>query len=169
MMKDTILAIFKELNDRIDAENGEREETGVPKLRPVEVRILGQVTLLANELVAQILPLQMTNDLDAVIEVAQGFVIAVLKDEILPKFGLELDRDSGLVWIPPGSSYEPFLDSKYVRVKLLDPESALVSKAVKAKVKNRVLIIDAIASERFSSLVQRIQDNGGDLDYFIGD
>ncbi|MCB9026437.1 MAG: hypothetical protein H6625_08990 [Bdellovibrionaceae bacterium] len=56
-MKDTILAIFKELNDRMILENNEREKEGVVKLRPVEVRILGQVTLLANEMATQILPL----------------------------------------------------------------------------------------------------------------
>ena len=93
-MKDKILAIFTELNVRIIAENDGREETGAMKLRPIEVRILGQVTLLANEMVAQVLPLQMTNDLDAVIEQTQGFVTKVLKEEILPKHGLELDSDS---------------------------------------------------------------------------
>lgn len=163
------MAIFRELNDRITIENAERDETGALKLRPVEVRILGQITLLANELVARVLPLQMTNDLDAVIEQTQGFVTKVLKEEILPKHGLELDNDSALVWIPPGSTYVDFWDSKYVRVKLLDPESALVSKAIKAKEKNKVLIIDAIASEHFPNLVRRIQENNGDLQYFIGD
>lgn len=169
VIKDKILAIFKELNDRITAENAERDETGALKLRPVEVRIFGQVTLLANDMVARELPLQMTNDLDAVIEKTQGFVTKVLKEEILPKYGLELDSDSVLVWVPPGSTYELFWDSKYVRVKLLDPESALVSKAIKAKEKNKILIIDAIASERFPNLVRRIQENNGDLQYFIRD
>lgn len=168
MMKDTLLAIFKELNDRIVTENADREESGAAKLLPVEIRVLGQATLLANEMVAKILPLQMTNDLDATIEVAQYFILGVLKNEILTKYGLVLDSDSHLVWIPPGSTYEPFLDSRYVRVKLLDPESALVSKAVKAKEKNRFLIVDAIAIGRFPNLVRRIRENGGDLDYFVG-
>ncbi|MGE0526724.1 MAG: hypothetical protein AB7G93_01980 [Bdellovibrionales bacterium] len=168
-MKDKLLAIFTELNERMTAENVEREEAGAMKLRPVEVRILGQVTLLANEMAAQVLPLQMTNDLDVVIEQAQGFITKVLKEEILPRYGLELDSDSSLVWIPSGSAFEPFWDSRYVHVKLLDPESALVSKAVKAKEKNKVLIVDAIASERFPNLVRRIQENGGDLEYFAGE
>lgn len=38
MMKDTILAIFKELNERITVENVEREETGASMIRPVEFR-----------------------------------------------------------------------------------------------------------------------------------
>ncbi len=163
------MAIFKELNERITAENVDREQSGESKIRSVEVRILGQITLLANEMVAPILTLQMTNDLDAVITNTQGFVTRVLTKEILPKYDLELDSDSGLVWLPPGSTFELFWDSKYVQVKLLDPESALVSKAVKAKQKNKILIIDAIASERFPNLVRRIQENNGDLQYFLGD
>jgi len=55
------------------------------------------------------------------------------------------------------------------RVKLLDPESALVSKAVKDPTKNKVLIIDAIASGKFLNLVERIEANGGNLEYFLGD
>jgi hypothetical protein len=169
MIKQTLRTIFEELNDRIAAENAEREKTGAMKLRPAEVRIFGQITLLANEMVAQVLTLQMTNDLDAIIETHQAFVTDVLKNEILPRHGLVLDSDSELVWIPPKSSYELFCDFKYVRVKLLDPESALVSKAVKAKEKNKVLIVDAIASGLFQNLVQRIEDNSGDLEYFLGD
>jgi hypothetical protein len=168
-MRDTLLAIFKELDERIEAENAELEAMGGMKIRPVEVQILGQITLLANEMVASILPLARTNDLDAVIKNTQGFVTRVLIKEILPNHGLHLDSDSEYIWIPPGSEFELFHDFKNVRVKLLDPESALVSKAVKAKEKNKVLIVDAIASGEFLNLVQRIEENGGDLEYFVGD
>lgn len=61
-MKDTLLLMLTELNERITTENLEREESGALKLSPVEIRILGQVSLLANELVAKVLPLQMTNE-----------------------------------------------------------------------------------------------------------
>lgn len=167
-MRDILLTIFKELDDRIEAENVDRENAGGMKIRPVEVLILGQMTLLANEMAAKILPLQRTNDLDAVLKNTQGFVTRVLK-EILPSHGLHLDPDSEYVWIPPGSKFDPFQNFKNVRVKLLDPESALVSKAVKAKEKNKVLIVDAIATGEFPGLIQRIADNGGDLEYFVGD
>jgi hypothetical protein len=166
-MKDTLLAIFRELDGRIETENNICDSDGALKIRPVEVRILGQITLLANELVAKILTLQRTNDLDAVIENANGFVTTVLNKEILPSYGLHLDPDSQYVWIPPGSEYELLHDFKNVRVMLLDPESALVSKAVKDKKKNRILIVDAIASGKFPNLVKRIQDNDGDLEYFV--
>jgi hypothetical protein len=168
-MKDTLLAIFKELDERIEVENTDRDAIGGLKIRLVEVRILGQITLLANDMAAKILTLQRTNDLDAVIKNTHGFVMAILNKEILPNYGLHLDPDSEYIWIPPGSKFELFHDSKNVRVMLLDPESALVSKAVKAKEKNKFLIIDAIGSGEFPNLVQRIQENGGDLEYFVGD
>lgn len=169
VMRETLLRIFKELNERVASENADREESGSLKLRPVEVRVMGQATLLANEFAASVLTLAMTNDLDAVIERNQAFMISVLKKEILPKYQLVLDDDSRLVWVPPGSTFEVLCDLKYVRVKLLDPESALVSKAVKAKEKNKILIVDAIASEKFPNLISRIQDGGGDLEFFIGE
>lgn len=169
MMKDTLIAIFTELNDRIEAENKERDEDGRLKVAAFEVRVFGQATLLANEMVAQVIPLQMTNDLDAVFEANEYFAIHLLRKEILPKFNLELDSDSEKVWIPPGSTFETILNLKYLRVKILDPESALVSKAVKAKEKNKILIVDAIASKLFPDLVQRIEEHGGELEYFLKD
>ena len=65
--------------------------------------------------------------------------------------------------------FDNFCEFRYVRVKLLDAESALVSKAVKAPKKNKLLIVDAIASEKFPNLIERIEKNGGDLKFFLED
>lgn len=118
MMRDTLFAIFDELDKRIEAENVDLETIGGTKIRPVEIQILGQITLLANEMVARLLPLAHTNDLDAVIKGTRGFVTRVLTKEILPNHGLQLDSDSEFVWIPPGSKFELFHNFKNVRVKL---------------------------------------------------
>ncbi len=53
-----------------------------------------------------------------------------------------------------------------VTVDTIDPESALVSKAVKAPVKNRQLIRQAIASGAFPNLVERLLKHGGKLEDF---
>jgi hypothetical protein len=76
-MKETLIQIFEELNERIEAENEEREDSGAAKLCAIEVHILGQMSLLANEVTARILPLQRTGDLDAVIKGTQGFISAL--------------------------------------------------------------------------------------------
>jgi hypothetical protein len=54
-------------------------------------------------------------------------------------------------------------------VKLIDAESALVSKAIHAPEKNKHLIRQAIASGKFPDLVNRIIENNGQLDYFLED
>ena len=128
-MKEVLIKVFEELNERIEAENLERNSTGAAPVLPVEIRVLGQMALLANEVVSKVLPLQRTNDLDATIHKTNQFV----------------------------------------RVKLIDPESALVSKAVKAPEKNKLLIVDATASEVFPNLVQRIVDNDGNIEFFLKD
>jgi hypothetical protein len=168
-MKDILLQIFRELNGRIEAENQVREDSGAVKLLPVEIQILGQMSLLANEMAAQFLVLQRTGDLDALIKSSQHFALHVLKKELLPKYGLVFDDDSEKIWIPPQSRFEKFCDFRFVRVKLLDPESTLVSKAIKAPQKNKLLIVEAIASEQFSTLVERIEKHGGDLKFFLED
>jgi len=168
-MKDLLIAIFKELSDWIEAYNLELDPDDFGKLKPVEVRILGQMTLLANDVAANILTLQRTNDLDAVIEKNDWNIKRILDKEILRKHGLELDPQSDDIWIPPGAKYHLLQDFKNVRLKLLDAESALVSKAVKARKKNKILIIDALASGQFPNLAKRIEAHGGDLEYFIGD
>ncbi len=55
----------------------------------------------------------------------------------------------------------------HVVVKVIDPESALVSKAVKATQKNKQLIQDALASGVFINLANRIVANGGSLEDFL--
>ncbi len=166
-MKDVLLKIFDEPNAAIEKENLEREEMGTVKIRSVEIQILGQVTLLANEMAAKVLPLQRTGDLDAVIKSTHFFVKDTLVKTILPKFNLVYDEDSEKIWIPPGSRFETLCTHRCFMVKLLDPESALVSKAIKAPAKNRLLIVEAIASEAFPALIERIQKHGGDLTFFL--
>jgi hypothetical protein len=54
-------------------------------------------------------------------------------------------------------------------VKLIDAESTLVSKAIHAPQKNKQLVRQAIASGKFSKLVDRIIENNGKLDFFLED
>jgi hypothetical protein len=56
---------------------------------------------------------------------------------------------------------------KNIEVKLIDAESALVSKAIYAPQKNKQLIRQAIASGKFPGLIDRIIGSDGDLNFFI--
>ncbi len=71
-----------------------------------------------------------------------------------------------LIWLPTDAQFQPLFDYENIEVRVLDPESALVSKAVKAPTKNKQLIREAIASEKFPTLVDRILKHGGKLEDF---
>jgi hypothetical protein len=160
-------ALFKELDVRMEAINLERRNEGAMTVSRAEVKILGQMSLLANEKVSMLLTLAQTADMDALL-----IMDSVLKEELkqlLKKYGLVYDEDSYLIWIPNGAAFEALFDFKNVTVKVIDPESAVVSKAVKAPEKNKQLIREAIASGKFKGLVDRIEKNGGNLEFFAED
>lgn len=156
--------VFKKLNERIESLSHQRRNEGIFALARAKVQLLGQMSLLANEKLSVILSLSQTGDLDALLTMD-----TIVKEElkkILKQQGLIYDEDSYLIWIPPKSKFEPLFDLKYVFVEMIDPESALVSKAVKAPEKNKQLVREAIASDAFPTLVDRILINGGKLENF---
>jgi hypothetical protein len=157
--------LFAELNARIEEINGEKREEGLFAFPRTKVQLLGQMSLLAHEKVSSLLSLAQTGDMDALLTMDQ-----VIKDELkklLKREGLIYDEDSYLIWIPPKVKFEKLFDFEHVVVESIDPESALVSKAVKAPKKNQQLIREAIASEKFPGLVDRILENGGRLEDFV--
>ena len=87
--------------------------------------------------------------------------------ELLDKNGLVYDEDSHLVWIPEDAKAIDLFRLKNIEVKLIDAESALVSKAIHAPQKNKQLIRQAIASGKFPDLIDRIIENNGKLDFFL--
>jgi len=89
--------------------------------------------------------------------------------ELLKAKGLVYDDDSHLVWMPKDAKTIDLFQFKNIEVKLIDPESALVSKAIHAPAKNKQLIRQAIASGKFPTLVDRIIENNGKLDFFLED
>jgi len=135
------------------------------------------MALFIDPIASTSLRLAVTGDVDALIwavtdgEALKANPIArqILEKDVLPKYHLTLDSDSSQIWIPKDPSYNLFLDLKNVKAEYLDPESILVSKAIKAKGKNKNLVLEALASEKFMSLGDRIIDEGGDLEYFLGE
>jgi hypothetical protein len=112
-----------------------------------------------------LLSLTQTVDIDAELIMDQAIksaFTALLRDE-----GYFYDEDSALVWIPKGAKFIRVWDLPNVTVEALDAESALVSKAVKAPGKNRQLLRQAMASNQFPSLADRIVQHGGKLEEFL--
>jgi len=157
--------IFTRLDKRIDDLRKQRWDHGELGVSKVEVKLLGQMSLLVNQKVAAILSLTQTADLDAFLTI-DSFVKDELK-ALLKEEGLVYDEDSPFIWIPADARFEELFQLKNISVAAIDPESALVSKAVKAPDKNKLLIREAIASSAFPGLVDRILKNGGDLENFV--
>lgn len=163
--QDLLKKIFNTLNERIVEINKERLAEGLLQIYPCEVTLLGQMSLLASEKAALILTLAQTADMDALLlmdHLAKEELKHILKEQ-----NLVYDDDSYLIWIPPGAIFEELFRFSHVLVKAIDPESALVSKAVKAPAKNKQLLRAAIASGEFTKLVDRIIANGGKLENFV--
>jgi hypothetical protein len=156
--------IFVDLNKQIKRLNAERRKIRSPPISKCEAILLGQVSLLVNEKVSAILSLAQTADLDAKLKMDHSVLIELKK--ILEREGLVYDDDSPLIFIPRDSKFDTLFEFDCVTIKAIDPESALVSKAVKAPEKNKQLIREAIASDKFAKLVDRIQSNGGNLENF---
>ncbi len=157
-------AIFEKLDKRILALNCERQNDGQFAIQKAEVTLLGQMSLLVSEKVSLILSLAQTGDMDALL--TMDYAVKVELTKLLKQAGLIYDEDSPLIWIPKGAKFEDLFDFTHVKIRSIDPESALVSKAVKAPGKNKQLIRQAIASGKFPGLVDRILESGGNLEVF---
>jgi hypothetical protein len=159
-----IKPIFEKLNDLIALENIERRDNSTRTLPKSEIKILGQMSLLLDEKTSAVISLNQTGDLDALID-AEYFVKKNLK-VLLADQGLVYDEDSEKIFLPPGHFFDLLWDLDNVVVKKLDAESALVSKAIKSRDKNRILIRRALLTGLYKTLEKRIIELGGDLDFF---
>ena len=163
-MRQQLQDLFTKLNERVSEINRERRQNSLRPVSKAKVQLLGQISLLAHNKVSLILSLAQTGDMDAFLTMDH-----IVKEElkrILKKEGLVYDEDSYLIWVPPGAKFEKLFVLDCVLVETIDPESALVSKAVKAPDKNKQLIRQAIASDEFPGLVDRILENDGKLENF---
>jgi hypothetical protein len=164
-VKSQLLGLFQTLDGRIEDINQARRQGGLLALPRAQVRILGQISLLVNERASAVLNLVQTADLDATLSMENA-----VKEELrslLRSSGYVYDEDSPLIWIPEDAVFYRFAELNNIVVESIDPESTLVSKAIKAPEKNRQLIRQAIASNEFPTLVDRILKNGGKLEEFI--
>jgi hypothetical protein len=164
-MKDLLEKIFTDLDQAVELENIQRLKDGTLAIPKSEIILFGQMSLMVNESVAESLNLAQTGDMDAILQM-DFFVKEKLVDLLEPK-GLVYDEDSHLAWIPENAKKVELFNFKNIEVKLIDPESALVSKAIYAPQKNKQLIRQAIASGRFPDLVDRIIENNGELEFFL--
>ena len=164
-MRNLIEKIFTDLNQAVELENIQRLKDGTLRVPKSQILIFGQMSLMVNESVSTILNLIQTADMDAKLRMDSFTKTKLIS--LLEENGLVYDEDSHLIWIPEKAQEIEVFKFKNIKVKLIDAESALVSKAIHAPQKNKHLIRQAIASGEFPTLVNRIDENHGKLDYFL--
>lgn len=121
-------------NQRADSEN----LASIPK---TEIYIVGQTALLEADLNISIAA---TMDVDSYIELA--YRLRIKFDELLQKQGRHLDPVGHEAWMPEETKYTFLYEGKVVSLAIADPVYIILSKAKKAPIKNRQLILDYIAS-----------------------
>jgi hypothetical protein len=166
-MKKLMEKIFADLNQTVELENRQRLEDGTLMISKSEVIIYGQMSLMLNESAATFLKLIQTADMDAQLRMDYFTKNKLL--ELLKAKGLVYDDDSHLVRIPKDAKTIELFQFKNIEVKLIDAESILVSKAIHAPQKNKQLIRQAIETGKFPTLVDRIIESNGNLEYFLED
>ena len=155
--------VFVALDHAISSENVSRDSMGGLELRSATIRILGQMSLLLNDSVSKQFNLFATQDVDAHV-LGESFVIQTFK-KLLADRGLEFDFLSTEIWLPLDATYIPVYEGDKLRCEILDPISALVSKAVKAPEKNKLLIRSALEIYG-EDLARKIKAYGGDISMF---
>ena len=156
--------ILLDLEQKIAHEHAQRMGDEFRTISKTKITILGQFSLLANPKVSALLTLTATVDVDALIQ-GDWKIIASFK-EILTKYGLHYDEDSALIWIPEGSKFDIIYDSPTLICEVIDPMHAILSKAIKARERNKILVRDAIAVFG-KPLVELIKKFGGDPEFFL--
>lgn len=154
--------VAEKLDDWVAARNREAFEEGLPSIPLSTIKVLGQTALLESGVA---LTLAATYDVDTYAD----YPHAVEKEfaRLLGTVGRELDPVGHEVWMPPETRYIDFYRGRFVRVLLADPEAILLSKALKAPLKNRQLIVEYLAlgaSDRFLELAKKYQL---DLEQFL--
>jgi hypothetical protein len=135
---------------------------GLPALKPCRIRVLGQSALLEA---GSLLHLNLTNDVDVYADYEHAIEVEFRR--LLARHGKELDALGHEIWMPRETRYDALFTGEYVTMQLADMDSVLLSKALKAPVKNRALLVDYLAagaSDRFLGMAKRYRV---DLEQFL--
>lgn len=159
----SVIEILEKLDATLVAESTQREKDGVPGLGRGSIQILGQMSLVLNPEVAKRVELFATQDVDAVIR--GEWIVTKLFKNALEANNLQFDFHSTDIWLPPDAKYIPIFSGQMIDCEIVDPISALTSKAIKAPEKNHLLIAQALKVYG-DELADKIRFHGGDLKRF---
>jgi hypothetical protein len=157
-----IVKVFKTLDKWVTKANSEMREQGLTTTKPFSIKILGQTALIEAHLKLELFA---TADVD--VYANYEFMVKQEFERLLKKEGKVLDKFSDEIWMPEETEYELIYEGVNFKGYLAKPEYILISKALKAPVKNRELILNYIAqrpSDLFMKLAEKYNLN---LDEYV--
>lgn len=148
-----LVRLAQRLDDWIFDQNVAARAEGLLTHSGCTIRVLGQTALFEAHIP---FTLAVTRDVD----VRADYDDAVRREfeRLLAAEGRELDPLGHEIWMPAETQYPELFNGKLVRLLLAEPEAVLVSKALKAPVKNRPLLTEYLAhgpSDRFLKLAAK--------------
>ena len=157
-----LLEVVTELDDWMIAQNAEAQADGMRLLRPCTIKLLGQSALLES---GSTLTLAATRDVDVVAD--YEWSVQCEFERLLRARGLDLDPLGHEVWMPRETRYGSLFSGRFVTLLVADSEAVLISKALKAPAKNRVLITEYLSRGASSRFLQLARKYVVDLDQFV--
>ncbi len=155
-------AVFERLEQWVTAENKSATIEGFQLLPKSDFRVVGQTALLEANLQFNIAS---TVDVD-VLNNAKHEVVAKLS-ELLIAEGLELDPLSNEIWMPSETRYLEIFRGDWIEATRAETEYIMVSKALKAPTKNKVLLRNYIATRPPDSFFKMCEKYKIDLSAII--
>jgi len=148
-----LVEIARKLDRWIVDQNVLLVEEGLLRHAACSIRLLGQSALIEANLGLRLLA---TRDVDVRADYDDAVRLEFAR--LLALAGRELDPLGHEVWMPRETRYAELFRGKFVHLLLAEPEAVLLSKALKAPVKNKQLItqyLSTIANERFFELARK--------------
>lgn len=154
--------ITRELDGWIVEENLRRRAEGGLALKRCEIRVFGQLAL-----IEQGVPLVLAATHDVDVRATYEHPIEQKFRELLEARGKVLDPVAHEAWMPRETRYTPIFEGTFVTLFMAEPEAIVLSKALKAPVKNHALVVEYLArgaSARFFQLAKKYKL---DLEQFL--
>ncbi|MBM4252288.1 MAG: hypothetical protein FJ146_09975 [Deltaproteobacteria bacterium] len=154
--------VFQSLDRDIARLNQTLRKDGVAEIPRFFIKLLGQTAVIAAKLD---IPVFATADVDAYANftwLAKERFCAILAEE-----GLHYDELSNEIWMPRETTYSSIYSGLTFDGYRADLEYVLISKALKAKAKNRVLIRDYLVAGASPLFLNLCKIYGIDLEEFV--
>lgn len=154
--------LFEALDREVADIDQRNRADGLPGIPRFYIRVLGQAALLEANIG---IPLIATIDVDAYLSC--NWLVRERFCALLQAEGRTFDELSPEIWMPPDTRYRLLFAGVFCEGAIAEPEYVLVSKALKAPVKNRAIIQAYLAKGPAQLFLELAQRYAIDLESFV--